>query len=406
MDSLELFRELAIIIVFAKVFGLIARKLKAPQVVGEIIAGLVIGPSLLNLVQTSDFMSDLAEIGVILLMFSAGLGTNIQELKKTGFKALMIACAGVFVPLILGTILYMCFYGFAPFGTEESYKALFIGTILTATSVSITVQALKELGKLNGEVGQTILSAAIIDDVIGILVLTVVMGFKGSSENIGMIFLRTILFFVFAIGAGFVIYRIFQAIDKRWPHTQRIPILALALSFSFAYIAETFFGVADITGAYCAGVILCSLQDSSYINRKMDIESYMLFGPIFFASIGLQTNIRELNTTILVFSICFVIVGMAGKIAGCGGMAKILGYSNNDAMKIGCGMMTRGEVALIVAQRGLKIQLLDESYFTAVILLIIVSSILTPIVLKALYARDPLDDPIGNETVAEANGQK
>lgn len=408
MDSTELFRELAIIIVFAKVFGLIARKLRAPQVAGEIVAGLVIGPSLLNLVQASDFMSDLAEIGVILLMFSAGLGTNLQELKKTGVKALLVACAGVFIPLILGTLLYMGFYGFAPFGTDEFNRAVFIGTILTATSVSITVQALKELGKLNGEVGQTILSAAIIDDVIGILVLTVVIGFSGSSEgsNIGGIMARTGLFFVFAVGAGWVIFRIFQLIDKRWPHTQRLPILALALAFSFAYIADHFFGVADITGAYCAGVVLCSLQDSSYINRKMDIESYMLFGPIFFASIGLQTNIRELNTTILLFSVCFVLVGMAGKIVGCGGMAKILGYSNNDAMKIGCGMMTRGEVALIVAQRGLKLGLLDERYFTAVILLIIVSSITTPIVLKALYEKDPIDDPIGNETVAEANGQQ
>lgn len=406
MDSLELFRELAIIIIFAKFFGLVARKLKAPQVVGEIIAGLVIGPSLLNLVETSDLISDFAEIGVILLMFSAGLGTNLQELKKTGVKALLIACAGVFIPLIMGTILYMCFYGFAAFGTEESYRAIFIGTILTATSVSITVQALKELGKLNGEVGQTILSAAIIDDVIGILVLTVVIGFKDTSENSVEIILKTVLFFVFAVGAGWVIFRIFKLIDKRWPHTQRIPIIAMALAFAFAYIAEHFFGVADITGAYCAGVILCNLQDSSYINRKMDIESYMLFGPIFFVSIGLQTNLRELNTTILVFSVFFVIVGLVGKIVGCGGMAKILGYSNNDAMKIGCGMMTRGEVALIVAQRGLKIGLLDETYFTAVILLIIVSSILTPIVLKALYARDPLDDPIGNETVAEANGEK
>ena len=183
MDSLELCRELAIIIVAAKFFGLVARKLRAPQVAGEIVAGLLIGPSVLNLVQSSDFMSALAEIGVILLMFSAGLGTNLQDLKRTGARAFLIACAGVFIPLICGAILYMSFYGFASVGTEEFYKAIFIGTILTATSVSITVQALKELGKLNGEVGQTILSAAIIDDVIGILVLTIVIGFKDPSTN-------------------------------------------------------------------------------------------------------------------------------------------------------------------------------------------------------------------------------
>lgn len=398
MDSLELCRELAIIIVAAKFFGLVARKLRAPQVAGEIVAGLLIGPSVLNLVQSSDFMSALAEIGVILLMFSAGLGTNLQDLKRTGARAFLIACAGVFIPLICGAILYMSFYGFASVGTEEFYKAIFIGTILTATSVSITVQALKELGKLNGEVGQTILSAAIIDDVIGILVLTIVIGFKDPSTNFGKVLMDTGLFFVFAVGAGILINKVFQWVDTRWPHTQRIPILALALAFSFSYIAEHFFGVADITGAYCAGVILCTLGDSSYINRKTDIQSYMLFGPIFFASIGLQTNIRELNTTILVFSVFFVLVGMLSKIIGCAGMSKLLHFSNNDALKIGCGMMTRGEVALIVAQRGLKIGLLHETFFTAVILLIIVSSITTPIILKLLYARDPVDDPLPGET--------
>ena len=246
--------------------------------------------------------------------------------------------------------------------------------------------------------GQTILSAAIIDDVIGILVLTIVIGFKDPSTNFGKVLMDTGLFFVFAVGAGVLINKVFQWVDTRWPHTQRIPILALALAFSFSYIAEHFFGVADITGAYCAGVILCTLGDSSYINRKTDIQSYMLFGPIFFASIGLQTNIRELNTTILVFSVFFVVVGMLSKIIGCAGMSKLLHFSNNDALKIGCGMMTRGEVALIVAQRGLKIGLLHETFFTAVILLIIVSSITTPIILKVLYARDPVDDPLPGET--------
>ncbi len=210
MDSLELCRELAIIIVAAKFFGLVARKLRAPQVAGEIVAGLLIGPSVLNLVQSSDFMSALAEIGVILLMFSAGLGTNLQDLKRTGARAFLIACAGVFIPLICGAILYMSFYGFASVGTEEFYKAIFIGTILTATSVSITVQALKELGKLNGEVGQTILSAAIIDDVIGILVLTIVIGFKDPSTNFGKVLMDTGLFFVFAVGAGILINKVFQ----------------------------------------------------------------------------------------------------------------------------------------------------------------------------------------------------
>ena len=407
MDTLDLLRSLAIIIIFAKFFGLLARKCKAPQVAGEIIAGLIIGPSLLNLVQDSDVISALAEIGVIILMFNAGLGTDLRKLMKTGVKATIIATVGVFVPLILGTILYMCFYGFAAVGSQEFYKALFIGTIMTATSVSITVQALRELGKLKGLIGTTVVSAAIIDDVIGILVLTFVIGLSsnpssstssdegivteaisstGVSDILGVA-MSVVLFFIFAVGAGFITYKIFEKVDQRYRHTRRIPIAGLALCFAMSYIAERVFGVADITGAYVAGVILCSIDDSDYIARKMDINSYMLFGPIFFCSIGLQTNIKEMNLGILWFSIAFVLIALLGKIIGCGLSAKLLGFTGEDSIKIGIGMMTRGEVALIVAQKGLQVGMLSPEYFTSVILLIIVSSILTPIALKLLYER-------------------
>ena len=389
MEPTEILRELAIIVIAAKFFGLVARKLRAPMVAGEIIAGLLIGPSLFGLVQSSDFLSGMAEIGVILLMFSAGLGTDIKQLEATGLKATLIACAGVFVPLICGTLLYMSFYGFSPIGSESFYKAVFIGTILTATSVSITVEALKELGKLSGSIGTTIMSAAIIDDVIGIIVLTIVIGFKDPDADIVSVILHTVLFFVFAIGVGIIIYKVFKRIDKRYPHTRRIPILGLALAFSMAFVADYYFSVADITGAYIAGVILSSLDDSDYISRKMDINSYMLFGPVFFCSIGLQTNVKNLDMTILIFSLCFVAVGLLSKVLGCGLMSKILGYRWGDSFKIGVGMMTRGEVALIVAQRGLAAGMMNEAYFTAVILLIIVSSIVTPIILKILYDRYP-----------------
>ena len=385
METIEILRQLAVIVIAAKLFGLVARKIHAPQVAGEIIAGLIIGPSLCGFVMPSDFLSGMAEIGVIMLMFSAGLGTDLKELKETGIKATVIACVGVFVPLICGTILYMCFYGFAPVGSEEFYKALFIGTILTATSVSITVEALKELGVLSGTIGTTIMSAAIIDDVIGIIVLTVVISFKDPDADIISVILHTVLFFVFAVGVGIIIYHVFKIIDKRYPHTRRIPIMGMALAFVMAYVADRYFSVADITGAYIAGVILSSLDDSSYISRKMDVNSYMIFGPVFFCSIGLQTNVRTLDTTIILFSLGFVVVGLLSKVIGCGGISKIMGYSWGDSVKIGVGMMTRGEVALIVAQRGLATGMMGESYFTAVILLIIVSSILTPVILKFLY---------------------
>ncbi|MFR0802503.1 MAG: cation:proton antiporter [Suilimivivens sp.] len=388
MESYSILKDLAIIIIAAKLFGILARKCKAPQVVGEIIAGLLIGPSILGLVDQSDFILQMAEIGVILLMFSAGLETDLKELMKTGPIAALIACAGVFIPLVLGALYYMVFYGFAPWGSNEFYEAVFIGTILTATSVSITVQSLKEMGKLKGRVGTTILSAAIIDDVIGIIVLTFVIGFKNPDSKPSTVVVNTILFFVLAVGVGFISYKIFKWIDKRYPHTRRIPIAGLAYCFIMSYVAEQYFGIADITGAYVAGIILCSINDSEYIERKIDINSYMLFGPVFFASIGLKTDLNDVTGGILLFAVGFVIVGLISKIIGCGLMARICRFKGKDALKIGVGMMTRGEVALIVAQKGLSMNLIDPVYFTAVILLIIVSSISTPIVLKFLYSRD------------------
>ena len=390
-DTGMVIRDLCIITIFAKAFGLLARKCKVPDVAGEIIAGLLIGPSVLKLVENSDYLSAMAEIGVIMLMFSAGLSTNMRQLKRTGLKATVIAVIGVTVPLIAGTLLYMAFYGGSALGSDEFYKALFTGSILTATSVSITAQTLKDLGKIKDEVATTIMSAAIIDDVIGIMVLTLIIGFKDPEAQPLWVLAKTLLFFVFAAGVGFLVYKIFKFFDKKYPHTRRIPIMGLALAFGLSYIADEFFGVADITGAFAAGVILCSLKDSDYITRKMDVNSYMIFGPVFFCSIGLKTDLSTLDTNVLLFSVFFVIVGMAAKILGCGGIAKIMKYSSRDSLKIGVGMMTRGEIALIVAQKGLVVGMLNPAFFTSVILLIVVSSILTPIFLKILYKDKPAE---------------
>ena len=385
MDMISCFKDLAIIIVAAKLMGLAAKKLKAPQVVGQILAGLLIGPSLLGIVDQSDFLITLAEVGVVLLMFSAGLETNLRDLLKTGPVALCIACAGVLVPLVGGYLLYSAFFGFAPIGSEEFFKGIFIGTIMTATSVSITVQTLRELGHLKGKIVTLITSAAIIDDVIGIIVLTFVIGFKSSDAKPVDVVIKTVMFIVFSIVVGLLIYLLFKALDKKFFHQRRIPIFGLALCFIMAYCAEEFFGIADITGAYVAGIILCNLRDAEYIAGKMDISSYMLFGPVFFASIGLKTQFDGFTLNLLWFSLAFVAVALMTKIIGCGLMAKVFRYSGKDSLKIGVGMMTRGEVALIVAQKGLAVGLVSPEYFTSVILLIICSSIASPILLKLLF---------------------
>ena len=403
METYKILKDLALIFVFAKAAGLLARKCKAPMVVGEIIAGLLIGPCLWKgLVQPTEFISQMAEIGVILIMFSAGLETNLQELKKSGFAAFLIACVGVFVPLVGGTLLYMCIYGFSEFGTDEFFKAVFIGCIMTATSVGITVEVLKEMGKLKSRVGQTILSAAIIDDVIGIIVLTFVLGFKDPGSNTLLVTGKIFLFLVLSVVAGFIIYKMFRFYDERHTHTRRIPIIAITLCFLMAYIAEKYFGIADITGAYIAGIILCNVRDAEYIDRRVSINGYMFFAPVFFVSIGLKTNFSNVDSSMIVFSIGFVIVAMISKIIGCGLVSKCFKYSWLDCLKIGAGMMTRGEVALIITNKGLGLGIIDSSYFTAVILLIIVSSIVTPIVLKLLFGKTDGKD----ETTALQTAEK
>jgi Kef-type K+ transport system membrane component KefB len=299
----------------------------------------------------------------------------------------------VAVPLGGGGLLYAGFYGSEGPGCESLFKALFIGCIMTATSVSITVESLKEMGHLQGTIGQTILSAAIIDDVIGIIVLTFVLGMKDPANNPGIVILKTVAFLVLALLFGIVFYQIFKKIDARYPHTRRIPIIGLGLCFILSYVAEKYFGIADITGAYIAGIILCNIRDAGYIDRKVNINSYMIFAPIFFVGIGLKTDFSHIVVDMILFSVLFVLVACLAKIIGCGVVSKCMKFSWTDSLKIGVGMMTRGEVALIITNKGMNLGIIDSSYFTAVILLIIVSSISVPIILKLLYSKFPDKNP-------------
>ena len=390
--ALHILLSVGIIVISAKFLGTFFKKFGIPQVAGQICAGLLLRflPIFSNFGhenpgslygETNQFINFMSEIGVVLIMFSAGLGTNLKSLIKSGIKSTAIAFFGVITPLILGTLMALCFWGFNGITLEDPskfFKAMFIGTILTATSVSISAATLKELGKIKTEIAQTIISAAIIDDVIGII----------------EIFIKTILFFVFAILLGFLIYKFFKWYDNRHPHSRRMPIYALGVALIYAYIAEKFFGIADITGAYIAGVVFCNLSDASYMESKIDVNSYMFFSPIFFASIGLKTDLSQLNLQMLWFAIAFVLVGCISKLIGCAGISKLMKYSWKESYQIGLGMMVRGEVALIVAQKGLSVGMVDSKYFTPVILLIIVSSMLVPILMKKAFKEKESPDAI------------
>lgn len=392
VSTTVLIGQLAIIILIAKTFGLLAKKINIPPVVGELLAGLLIGPSILGLISGNNFLDKAAEIGVILLMFYAGLSTNLEDLKKAGLKSFLIATGGVLLPLLFGTLLYMVFNGFASPGTAEFGAALFIGTVLTATSVSITIQALRDLGKLQGAVGTTIISAAIIDDVLGIIVLTIVSNMTGSAGagnnaggGIAMTLIKTILFFALAVVLGLLINKFAPKLFKNHEDSQRVAVYGLALCFGLAWAAETFFGIADITGAYCAGVMLCNLKSSDYIEKKIDSTGYMFFGPIFFASIGLKTNLNSFSLSMLWFTIALILVALVSKLIGCGLVSRLTGFDTKDSIRIGLGMMTRGEVALIVAQKAIDTGMLDTKYLAPIILLIVVSAVVTPICLKLSF---------------------
>ncbi len=383
--NLRFLLDLAILIFSAKALGLLAKRLGAPQVVGEIVAGLAVGPAVLNIVQMTEPIEIFAEIGVILLMFSTGLGTDLKQLIRSGPKALFIASMGVLVPLLGGIFIYGIFNGFSAPPSEQFYSAMFMGTIITATSVSITVAVLQEMGKLGTEVGTTIVGAAVIDDVIGIIVLTCVLGAATGKGGVGQVIIKILLFFAAAFIVGFAVHKAMTLLDEKNPHTQRIPIYSLAFCLFMSYAAETWFGIADITGAYVAGIVLCTIKDASYVERKIDISSYMIFAPIFFAGIGLKTDLSSMTVHIFWFSICFIITALLSKIMGCALAAKLCGFDRMDSFRIGVGMMTRGEVALIVARKGLDAHVMAPVYFAAVILLIIVSSVITPIILKRLF---------------------
>lgn len=388
MQSYDFLLTLAVILLSTKLFGLLSEKVHMPQVVGALFAGLMLGPAAFNLVEQTDFILKISQLGVIMLMFLAGLDTELDELKKVGFAAVVVAIFGVVLPLAGGTVCYQMF--FRGFTSEEDFlKALFIGVVLTATSVSITVETLREMGKLKGRIGTTILGAAIIDDILGIIVLTFISSFASSDVNISNVVLNIIMFFVFILLVGFVMHKVFIRMEIKWANHRRLAIVSLAFCIILAYISEEFFGVADITGAYFAGVILCNILGlREYVAKKINVMNYMFFAPVFFAVIGIKTDLKGISMEIAIFSIILLLVAIFTKVLGCALGARMCKFPKNEAIAIGIGMVSRGEVALIVAQKGDSVGLVDPLMFPAIVLVVIVTTLITPILLKIFMEKE------------------
>ncbi len=390
METCSFLLYLALILLCTKFLGLVTRRFHMPQVVGALLAGLVLGPGILNIIPQSEYLTDTAEIGVVVLMFCAGMETDVRELKKCGKAATIIALIGVIVPLIGG---FATAWFFNRPGMIESdattsllLQNVFIGVILTATSVSITVETLKELGKLSSRAGNAILGAAVIDDILGIIALTVITSMADPTVNLWFVLLKIAGFFAFAIVAGYIFFKFFNYYSNRTKNgLQRYVILSFVFCLLMSYVADTFFGVADITGAYVAGLVVSLIQKENYLASRFSVLSYLYLSPIFFASIGLKVQLPNMSGMIILFAIVLTLVAILSKVAGCGLGAKLCRYTGRESLQIGVGMVSRGEVALIVASKGEAVGLMGTQLMGPVVIVVIITTILAPILLKPVF---------------------
>lgn len=421
----ELLLLLGLILILAKLFSLLFTKLKMPQVIGFLVSGLVIG--LITLIPNQHIISEYTEsglgffskVGVVLIMFSAGLETDLKKVKSMGVSSLIITSLGVIVPVVFGFILSFVFdnltNGALEMKAEDGtllipriYTEIFYGVILSATSVSITVATLKELKKIDTPIGTSLISAAIIDDVIGIILLSLIislasagntepdtstfagmiMNVTGSTSTVLSILLIIgfmVLFFVLTFVLGHFAKKMFDYLGTKYPHHIRITIIALGICFLWSYLAE-FFNIADITGAYLMGLMLATSKPEHYIDHRSETIADNIFAPVFFAGIALNMyGGSAFDSRFIIFGILWVFLGMLGKVIGASTGALICKFKFKDSLKVGVGMMARAEVVIVCAQKGVDSGLIDNQIMLYTLALILVSSFLTPILLKLLY---------------------
>lgn len=386
---------IALLIGAARLGGLLSKRLGQPGVLGELLVGVLLGPSLLNLLQLSWFTDEhlgeqiqhLAELGVIFLMFLAGLEIELDELRKTGRAALLAGLLGVVAPVLLGAGAALLFGYAAP-------TALFIGIVLSATSVSISAQTLMELGVLRRREGLTLLGAAVFDDVLVILVLSVFLalgagaGGGGGLGEVVWVLVRMVLYLGLAGALGFTFIPWLMRHVSRWPIAQGLVSFAIVVVLLYAWAAEVLGGVAAITGAFLVGLAFARSPLRQEVEHSFSALTYGFFVPLFFVSIGLAANVRDLTGTGLIFGLVLILVAVVSKVAGSGLGAWWGGLKRGEALRLGLGMISRGEVGLIVASVGLNQGLIDSVVFAEIVLVVLVTTLITPLLLRWAYARE------------------
>lgn len=374
------FFTLLIILLSTKLAGDLSVRLGQPSVLGKLIVGIVIGPAVLGWVDKSTMIEELSQIGVLLLMFIAGLETDIKELNRNRNASLAVAVGGIIMPLLGG------FYGGMLFGLDHQ-NALFLGLLLSATSVSITVQTLKDLNQLQSRESVTILGAAVVDDVLVVVLLAFMMSFMGTADvGVSMVILKKVIFFASIILLGWKVVPWVMRILSSLRITESVISAALIICFFFSYLAE-WLEIAGIIGAFAAGVAISQTSFKHEVERKVEPIAYAVFVPIFFVSIGLNVSFEGVGEQVG-FIVVLSIIAILTKLIGCGLGARLSGFNMRSSLAIGSGMVSRGEVALIIAATGLETQLLAQEYFTSVIIAIIVTTLVTPPLLKIIMGEN------------------
>ncbi len=391
---LQLLLELAILIAAAKAAGYVATRLKQPSVLGQLLVGLALGPSLIGLFEwrildsalSHEVILDLAEIGVIFLMFVAGLEVDIQDMLKTGRVAILAGALGVIAPIVMGAGSALLFGNALP-------ASIFIGLILSATSVSISAQTLLELNVLRSKEGLALLGAAVADDVLVILALSIFLAIGAGSAggnaagDIVIVIARMALYFAGAVGVGLFILPRLTDVVHRLRISEGVVALAIVVMLLYALSAEVVGQLAAITGAFVAGVMFGRTRHREEIEQGMHTLSYAFFVPLFLVSIGLEADVRSLAGAGVVFAVVIVLVAIVSKVIGCGLGARLGGMSWPQAGRVGLGMISRGEVGLIVATVGLRRGLIDETVFVAVVIMVLATTLVTPFLLRWAFAR-------------------
>jgi monovalent cation:proton antiporter-2 (CPA2) family protein len=369
--------QLALIFIATKLAGGLSVRLGQPAVLGEILVGILIGPSVLGVISASETLASFSTLGVILLMFIAGLETDLDEFKRSGKSSTIVGLGGIIVPLFLG-------YFAGVVMDLSTYQSWFLGVILSATSVSISVQSLREMNQLQSREGTTILGAAVIDDIVVMIILAFLMSFVGDSEvSLTMLVLKKLLFFVVAILAAWKVVPWLMNRLTRLPVSEIVVSVSLMICFVYAYLAD-YTGVADIIGAYIAGIAISLTKFKEEVFEKVETISYTVFVPVFFAYIGISAEFTGILDNLgLIISLS--LLAILTKFIGAGIGARLSGFGWNSSMGIGSAMVSRGEVALIVGTMGLSSNLISQDLFAILLVVVIVTTIVTPPMMRLFF---------------------